>query len=350
MLCCVASSFILFYIALMMIWSYYMACTVSPGTVEDGLSKTFSENRLGPGSTQWWRTHYQQAASAANLVCYKDDMSWEKTDTLKELDLFEQDLTTRYRFCKKCARITMETALSLLPPDLRAREKMNRRAHFLHMRHLDAAKSESDGVKQSPMPQGLFEDMEDEGKADIRAWLGQEEADQLVLPPKPERAHHCRTCKTCILKYDHHCPWINQCVGLGNERYFILFMLWFGLGTMIYSYMGWNLAYRAFRHPRTWSSTHVPRILYLLIWVKALVMGLAVISFAVWHLRMIARGETSVENQDHGMYKWLTKEHYSRSAKQRHQVSQRTHISRLSMSIRWDGAEISKSFLIVVLV
>ncbi|WFD26462.1 protein S-acyltransferase [Malassezia nana] len=246
-------------------------------------------------------------------------MSWEKTDTLKELDLFDQDLATRYRFCKKCARITMDTALSLLPPDLRAREKTNRRAQFLHMRQLDAAKSESDGVKHSPMPQGLFEDMEDEGKADIRAWLGQGEADQLVFPPKPERAHHCRTCKTCILKYDHHCPWINQCVGLGNERYFILFMLWFGLGTMIYSYMGWELAYRAFRHPRTWSSTLVPRVLYLLIWVKAFVMGLAVMAFAFWHLHMIARGETSVENQDHGTYKWLMKEHYARSAKQRQQ-------------------------------
>lgn len=29
------------------------------------------------------------------------------------------------------------------------------------------------------------------------------EKDELV---KPYRAHHCRLCGTCVLKYDHHCP------------------------------------------------------------------------------------------------------------------------------------------------
>lgn len=324
MMQCIASTICFLYIALMMIWSYYMVCTIPPGTVMDGLSKSHPEKRLGPGSSLWWRLHYQQVVAAANLTpCNTGSPFMKDCGAVENFPAtIEQDLTARYRFCKKCLPITMETALALLPPDLRLREKTNRREHFLRARQERAKQNSYNHSEDISAPQGLFDNIDDEGQAEISAWLGPEEAHQIVLPPKPERSHHCRTCKTCVLKYDHHCPWINQCVGLGNERYFILFMLWFGLGTMIFSYMGWGLAYQAFRHPKTWSSMLVHRILYLAIWAKALVMGLAVIVFAMWHLRMIARGETSVENQDNGAYIYILIEaHYARSAKKRNEVN-----------------------------
>lgn len=48
----------------------------------------------------------------------------------------------------------------------------------------------------------------------------------------PPRSWHCETCKTCILKRDHHCHFFGCCVGYFNFRYFYLFVMYVMLSTI----------------------------------------------------------------------------------------------------------------------
>lgn len=264
-----------------------------------------------------------------------------------------EDLWVHVKMCHKCQRVPLWKALACLPPELRAIEKTLRSKRSLSGQSTirnDSMNTAPEG-SSSPLSNGSYhspnsatqnqssysstpespngtdyvlaasadgqarylvdepELLDDatrgESAEDVRRWLGAE-AENLVPPPKPERTHHCSICDTCVLKFDHHCPWLNQCVGIGNERYFVLFMVWLSIGCSVVVFSGWKTVRKAISFD-PWEFEYTPRLFPLLTFALCAIMGFALAVMASWQLLIIGWGETSVENSDNTHYREVSK-------------------------------------------
>ncbi|CAM9327941.1 unnamed protein product [Ectocarpus sp. 6 AP-2014] len=124
--------------------------------------------------------------------------------------------------------------------------------------------------------------------------------------PKPARAHHCHVCDQCIVNMDHHCPWMNNCVGYLNYRYFVLFLMYMFVGC-VYAvlvsapqFMAMAKSPGARRKPSPLEMTQHSAI--MMTFVLALSVGVAISVLLGWHIYLICSAQTTIEfyqNQSH---------------------------------------------------
>jgi len=129
------------------------------------------------------------------------------------------------------------------------------------------------------------------------------------IAPKPPRTHHCSVCKTCILKMDHHCPWLNNCVGHYNHRHFFLYMLFMVIGCSFIMAFGFEIFFEEF-YNNWWGDGSIDLELKYpgqnigvfprksLVFYEAFMSTACFLSLGglcLWHARLIHNGQTSIE-------------------------------------------------------
>ncbi|XP_074660253.1 palmitoyltransferase ZDHHC17-like [Tubulanus polymorphus] len=63
------------------------------------------------------------------------------------------------------------------------------------------------------------------------------------LVKRPIRSKHCSMCNRCVAKFDHHCPWVDNCIGAKNHKYFVGY-LFFLFGMIVWCIFGCTMYWK----------------------------------------------------------------------------------------------------------
>ncbi|XP_055516205.1 palmitoyltransferase ZDHHC12-A isoform X1 [Leucoraja erinacea] len=112
-----------------------------------------------------------------------------------------------------------------------------------------------------------------------------------MVQQQPMRSKHCQSCQHCVRRYDHHCPWIENCVGERNHRFFMLYLI-SQLTVLLWAF---HIAWSGFGTETEWKEWLRINTFLLLAFIIIIIFTVVVMLLLVSHLYLVSSNTTTWE-------------------------------------------------------
>ncbi|KAM0681258.1 Palmitoyltransferase zdhhc20 [Glugoides intestinalis] len=106
---------------------------------------------------------------------------------------------------------------------------------------------------------------------------------------KPPRCHHCSRCNKCYLKMDHHCLFLDVCIGFHNYKFFIQFLVTNTIYIIIY------VVVLCIDIGTTKSMSAVVITNFIVSLCLSGIVFICVLTTLIFHIKLLSYNETTIE-------------------------------------------------------